>query len=195
MGGTEEEIEAVCERLAQRGQFIAERELETWPDGTVSGRYGFRHALYQEVLYQRLSASRRVRLHQQIARRSNNAMPPADAAPMPHARLCWRNSPIIFSKPRREDRQFDKAITYARQAGKHAMSVLAYEDAVRHFERALQALARHGADDPRRCELLLALGEAQRGRGPFLGAGHLSTGRGARAHAYAHGARDMALGC
>ena len=49
-------IEAVCERLARREQFLEERELETWPDGMVSGRYGFRHALYQEVLYKRLGS-------------------------------------------------------------------------------------------------------------------------------------------
>ena len=30
-----------CERLARREQFLEERELETWPDGMVSGRYGF----------------------------------------------------------------------------------------------------------------------------------------------------------
>ena len=41
-------------RLARQGQFLEERGLEAWPDGTVSGRYGFRHALYQEVVYQRL---------------------------------------------------------------------------------------------------------------------------------------------
>ena len=47
-------IAARCEGLAQRGQFIEDRGLAAWPDGTVSGRYGFRHALYQEVLYRRL---------------------------------------------------------------------------------------------------------------------------------------------
>jgi predicted ATPase len=49
-------IEAACERLARRGPFLEEQGLETWPDGTVSGRYGFRHALYQDVLYQRLGS-------------------------------------------------------------------------------------------------------------------------------------------
>jgi DNA-binding winged helix-turn-helix (wHTH) protein len=66
-------IEAVCERLARRGQLLEERGLETWPDGTVSGRYGFRHALYQDVLYQRLGRSWQARLHRQIGERQAQA--------------------------------------------------------------------------------------------------------------------------
>jgi DNA-binding winged helix-turn-helix (wHTH) protein/predicted ATPase len=62
-------IEAVCERLARQGLFLDERGLETWPDGTVSGRYGLRHALYQDVLYQRLGRSRQARLHRLIGAR------------------------------------------------------------------------------------------------------------------------------
>ena len=59
--------------LAQRGQFIEDRGLAAWPDGTVSGRYGFRHALYQEVLYQRLGSGRRMRCHRAIGMRLEEA--------------------------------------------------------------------------------------------------------------------------
>ena len=64
-----EAIEAVCEGLARREQFIEERGLATWPDGTLSGRYGFRHALYQQVLYQQIAEARRIRVHRQIGER------------------------------------------------------------------------------------------------------------------------------
>jgi predicted ATPase len=40
-------IPEICEALARRGEFLEVRGLAKWPDGTVSGRYGFRHALYQ----------------------------------------------------------------------------------------------------------------------------------------------------
>jgi hypothetical protein len=60
---TPEVVDEVCEWLAQRGQFIAERGLVEWPDGTVGGQYGFRHVLYQDVLYQRLGTGRRARVH------------------------------------------------------------------------------------------------------------------------------------
>src|SRR5439155_3570052 len=55
-----------------------------------------------------------------------------------------------------------RAITYSVRAGEHAMAVVAYEQAAGHFERALQAYGlEERADVPRRCDLLLALGQAQ----------------------------------
>jgi predicted ATPase len=62
-----ESTEEVCERLARKGQLIAARGIEEWPDGTLSGRYGFMHTLYQNVLSGRIAAARRVRLHRLIA--------------------------------------------------------------------------------------------------------------------------------
>ena len=47
-------------------QFLRAIEAQTWPDGTVAGRYSFVHALYQQVLYRRVSAAQRVRLHQRM---------------------------------------------------------------------------------------------------------------------------------
>lgn len=64
-----EKVEERCEALAQRGQFLHAAGTEHWPDGTVSGRYRFIHALYQAVLYDRVAASRRVRLHRMIGER------------------------------------------------------------------------------------------------------------------------------
>jgi predicted ATPase len=40
-----------------------------WPDGTVAAQFGFRHALYREVLYDRVLLARRVQLHRQIGLR------------------------------------------------------------------------------------------------------------------------------
>src|SRR5262249_5016383 len=40
-----------------------------WPDGTLSGRYGFIHALYRETLYARVPAGRGVQWHQRIGTR------------------------------------------------------------------------------------------------------------------------------
>jgi predicted ATPase len=61
--------EAVCEALAQRGQFLEACGLSMWPDGTVSGQYRFRHAVYQQVLYRRLASARRVQGHRRIGAR------------------------------------------------------------------------------------------------------------------------------
>ena len=49
-----EHVEVVYEGLAARDQFLRTRGAETLGDETVAGRYGFLHALYQQVLYERL---------------------------------------------------------------------------------------------------------------------------------------------
>jgi len=36
-----EDVEAWCDRLGQRGQFLHAQGAAAWPDGTVTTRYGF----------------------------------------------------------------------------------------------------------------------------------------------------------
>ena len=64
-----EDVDDWCTSLARRGQFLRVSGEQTWPDGTVACCYHFVHALYQQVLYQRVSAAQRVRLHQRIGAR------------------------------------------------------------------------------------------------------------------------------
>jgi predicted ATPase len=66
VGETAETIEHCCSTLASRGQFLQESGVETWPDGTVTARYGFRHVLYQQIIYEQIAPGRRRRLHEQI---------------------------------------------------------------------------------------------------------------------------------
>src|SRR5207245_2711330 len=59
-----------------------------------------------------------------------------------------------------------KAIGYARGAGDRALAGLAYEEAAGHYQRALAVLdPRAGADERLRCDLMLALADAQRRAG------------------------------
>lgn len=62
-------VEERCHRLVRRGQFLGQAGTEEWPDGTVSARYAFAHALYQTVLYDRVPAGRRAELHRRVAER------------------------------------------------------------------------------------------------------------------------------
>src|SRR5262249_22341347 len=61
-----EVIEAEYNELAAREQFIEARGLAEWPDGSVTVRYHFRHALYQQALYHRIGLGQRVRWHRQL---------------------------------------------------------------------------------------------------------------------------------
>jgi DNA-binding winged helix-turn-helix (wHTH) protein/predicted ATPase len=65
-GGTAAQREALCDGLVRRGQFLHERGVGEWPDGTVAARYGFAHALYRNVVYQCMGGGRRARVHQQV---------------------------------------------------------------------------------------------------------------------------------
>src|SRR5215471_498514 len=55
--------------VERRSQWLRSCGEQSWPDGTVAGCYTFVHALYQEVLYSRLTAAQRVSLHRQIGAR------------------------------------------------------------------------------------------------------------------------------
>jgi len=117
----------------------------------AADRYSFSHALIRETLYEELSTTRRVRLHRQIG----EAIEEID----PEGRLSQLAYHFCEAAPGGD---IDKAVDYAKRAGERAMSLFAYEEAAAHCQRALQALEmRTPADDPLRCDLLLALGRAQ----------------------------------
>jgi DNA-binding winged helix-turn-helix (wHTH) protein/tetratricopeptide (TPR) repeat protein len=120
---------------------------------STPGRFAFTHALIRECLYTELSSVRRVQLHRQIGEaleeRCGSEAGPHLAALAHHFFQCLASDCV------------EKAVNYAERAGQQAAAELAYGEAARHFTRALQALERRKpADEARRCELLLALGEA-----------------------------------
>jgi predicted ATPase len=69
----EDEIEWRCTAWVRQGRFIRALGTEAWPDGTRAARYGFLHALYHEVVYDRVSAGQRMRLHHRIGVRKEAA--------------------------------------------------------------------------------------------------------------------------
>ena len=127
---TPEAIEAVCEGLARQGQFLEDRGLAEWPDGTVSGRYRFRHALYQEVVYQRIGAGRRARLHRQIGAREEAGY---------REQTSERAAELAMHFARGGDVQ--RAVQYRQQAAEQALNRYAYQEAHAYLTSALALLA------------------------------------------------------
>jgi len=118
------------------------------------GVYEFSHALTRQTLYGELSTPRRVRLHRQIG----EALEEIHAAsPEPHlGELAYHFFQALQAG------EAEKATSYSRRAAERALSLMAYEEAAAHCDRALQALDFGAApQEVERCELLLALGEAQ----------------------------------
>jgi tetratricopeptide (TPR) repeat protein len=116
------------------------------------GRYSFSHALIRETLYETLSAAQRTRLHCQ----AGTALEEIHAAELePYlAELAFH---FYQAAP---TGVVEKAAAYAQRAGEQAMQLLAYEQAVSHYERALQVLELQPPGRAQRCELLLSLGDA-----------------------------------
>jgi len=63
------QVEALCETLGQQHDFLEYTGLEEGPDGTVSGCYRFQHALYRQVLAERLGALQRMQAHRRMGER------------------------------------------------------------------------------------------------------------------------------
>jgi predicted ATPase/DNA-binding winged helix-turn-helix (wHTH) protein len=130
--GLEAEIDAVeeqCEELARRGHFLRASGTAEWPDGTVAARYGFLHALYQEVLYHRLTARRRQRLHQQIGEREERGYGE-------QAREIAAELAMHFE----QGRDYRRAIQYLQQAGENASRRSAYAEAINLLTKGLELL-------------------------------------------------------
>ena len=63
------DVDAICDTLGQQHAFLEPAGLEEWPDGTLSGYYQFQHALYRQVLSERLGEIRRMQVHRRIGER------------------------------------------------------------------------------------------------------------------------------
>jgi hypothetical protein len=122
-------------------------------------RYAFGHALLREALYQRLSPAQRSALHGAVAEALEAE--PADEERLPAL------AHHFFEAAQAGDP--GKAIRYGCEAGERALRLLAFEEAVRQFERVLSALAL-GGEESVRPRALAGLGEACRGVGDSSGA-------------------------
>jgi DNA-binding SARP family transcriptional activator len=119
-----------------------------------TGRYAFAHALVQETLYADLSALRRSWLHLRVAQVLELVRARAEVARLPEIARHYLAAGELDTA--------GKACHYSIRAGDQALVALAYAEAVAHYERALGAMDQFGDVDPTsRCDLLLALADAQ----------------------------------
>ena len=81
--------------------------------------------LIRDTLYEGLTTARRVRLHRLVVGTLESGRA-SDAAELAHHAIAGSD--------------FDRGVEYARRAGDRAMELLAYEEAVRLYGTALEAL-------------------------------------------------------
>jgi DNA-binding winged helix-turn-helix (wHTH) protein/tetratricopeptide (TPR) repeat protein len=124
-------VEDRCEGLARRHQFLHPMTIAEWPDGTVTARYAFVHALYQSVLYNRVLAARRRLLHQRIGERSERAY--RDRAGEIAAELAMHFE---------QGRDYVRTVKYLRQAAENHSRRHANREAIGYLNRALDLVKR-----------------------------------------------------
>src|SRR4051812_46071175 len=112
-------VEARCHKLARQHQFIHEREVVGGPERAAVARYGFRHALYQNVLYERVSLSRRIQMHRRIGIREEDLY--GD-----HVREIAAELAVHFEC----GQDYGRAAKYLQHAAENALRRFAYQDAV-----------------------------------------------------------------
>jgi DNA-binding winged helix-turn-helix (wHTH) protein/tetratricopeptide (TPR) repeat protein len=169
-------FEDVCDTLARRQYLVRAVDVQPGPDGSVSQRYAFVHALYRDVCYWRQVPGRRARLH----RRIGEWLEAAYAA---------RRSEVAAELAHHFEAGADgaRAITYLQMVADTAVRRYAYREAATTLQRAL-TLAHHLPEATERTQreqavdLRLALRSALYPSGDF-----------ARILAYLHEAEALAV--
>ncbi len=138
-------VEERCDALARQGHFIQDCGVHVLPNGEAVSRYSFIHALYQNVLYQRVSASRRVELHRRIGEGGEEV----------HGE---RAGEIAAELAMHFERGSDhkKAAKYLQWAADNEIRRFAYQEAVGLARRGLELLGKL-PDTPERAEQELCL--------------------------------------
>jgi predicted ATPase len=144
------QIDACCAALVRRGRVLRSVGAIEWPDGTFTTRYAFRHALYQQVAYERLSIAQQVMLHRHIGERLERGYADRVAELATELAMHFEHG-----------RDYARAVPYLQQAAETALQRHAPQEAVEHLRRAI-ALLNTRPDTPERAQqelqLHLALG-------------------------------------
>ena len=152
---SEQLIEAVAE--AENARLI-----DQLPD--KPGRWRFSHALIRDALYEDVPAQSLSHLHFRIGET-------LEAVHQIDSDIHLSEIAYHFLQGVSPDRDPSKAIVYAHRAAQHAAETLAYEEAEKLYQLALNtAIPRSASSDALRCELLIGLAEAQYRAGMFSAA-------------------------
>ena len=147
-----DQVEIACARLARQGVFVAKSGSTTWPDGTRAELYSFRHDLYRELLYDRLSATRHALCHARVGRRLEAAWA---------GRLDAMAAEIAEHFERGNEPA--RAVPHHQRAAANAMRRSANAEAIGHLRQGLDAIG-YIADEVERIrieiELRIGLGAA-----------------------------------
>ena len=129
LGVTIENIEERCAEFTRGARFLRSVGTTESPNGTATTRYAFLHALYQQVLYERIPPGRRIELHRRIGEWLEQIYGP-------RVREIAAELAVHFE----HGREISRAVHYLRQAGENATRQSAHNEAVSLFTKGLELL-------------------------------------------------------
>jgi len=124
-------VEDACEGLAERLQFIKAAGIHELANGQISAHYDFRHSLYREVLYRRLSDVTRSKLHLLLAQRLKAFCDSCEHELATELALHFEGG-----------RDNEQAIRYLILASENAAGRFAYRDSIEILRHALELVAK-----------------------------------------------------
>ena len=146
-------VEAHCEALARRQQFLRVGGAIESPDGSAARRYVFTHELYRQVVHEEIPEAQRARLHQRIG----------EALEAPYGARAVVEIAAQLAAHFQRGGDPARAVRYLTAAGARARRLGASREAIGNLEPALALIARL-PDASERCraelELRLAIGRA-----------------------------------
>jgi DNA-binding winged helix-turn-helix (wHTH) protein/predicted ATPase len=137
-----------CERLALTGSLIHHAGIAECPDGSVAGRYAFRHGLYREALAASMSPRRRTEAHLRIGRVIEGAYGERAADLAAELAVHFEAGGHLV-----------RAAHYRRLAAETDMHRYAFAEAEIHLEKGIELLGRLPASPERDREELLLQGK------------------------------------
>jgi tetratricopeptide (TPR) repeat protein/predicted Ser/Thr protein kinase len=136
LGVDEIDLEERLAHLGKKHRLIETLGEEELPDRTLTTRYRFLHALYQNFLYSDLVNKRRIMLHLQAGEQL--AQHYGKRAPQIATQLAMH-----FER----GRDFGQAVTYLIHAGDNATKLYAYAEAEKHYTDALNLVKKLPAEE------------------------------------------------
>lgn len=131
LAGDSSTLEATCEALAERQQFLKRAGTRRLPTGALSPEYEFRHALYRELLYRWLTVSERVTFHRRLAEGLEALYSSVDHELMAALALHFE-----------EGNEWERAVKYLLGAAQNATRRYAHREAIDLLEHARELLSR-----------------------------------------------------
>src|SRR5262249_39797527 len=121
-----------CDDLAAKGLFIRPAGIQPAANGAESPHYEFRHALYRQATYARLSNSSRSMLHKTLGENLRNFQ---------HDNLDSASEIALHFEQARED---EEAVKYLVLTAEHAVRRFAQSDAIQVLRHARDLVLRIG---------------------------------------------------